>query len=133
VFEHVPHLRVAYLAGGAAWTLLADERLSESYRALPAVDSGRSLVLSDRSAGDYLRELVHEGRVAFGCEGGEQHLATAIDHFGATPFMFSSDYPHEVSAASCLHELDELRELPVSDDAKAALRGETARAFYRLP
>ena len=132
VFELFPRLRVAYLEGGAAWTLLADERLSESFAALPAVDRGRALVLGDRSAGDYLRELVHDGRVAFGCEGGERQLATAIEHFGATPFMFSSDYPHEVSAASCLHELEELDELPVTDASKVALRGDTARAFYRL-
>jgi predicted TIM-barrel fold metal-dependent hydrolase len=133
VFEQFPRLRVAYLEGGAAWTLLADERLSESFAALPAAGGDRSLVLGDRSAGDYLRELVHDGRVAFGCEGGEQHLATAIGHFGTTPFMFSSDYPHEVSAASCRHELEELAELPVSEASKAALRGGTARAFYRLP
>jgi predicted TIM-barrel fold metal-dependent hydrolase len=132
VFDLFPRLRVAYLEGGAAWTLLADERLSESYRALPPAGRRRALRLTS-SAGDYLRELIHDGRVAFGCEGGEQQLAPAIEHFGATPFMFSSDFPHEVSAASCRRELEELDELPLTDRSKAALRGETARAFYRLP
>jgi hypothetical protein len=34
--------------------------------------------------------------------------------------------------SSCLHELEELNELKISDDAKRSLRGETAREFYRL-
>jgi predicted TIM-barrel fold metal-dependent hydrolase len=48
------------------------------------------------------------------------------------PFMFSSDFPHEVSAASCRHELEELDELTLDDATKARLRGGTARDFYRL-
>jgi hypothetical protein len=36
----------------------------------------------------------------FGCEGGEDSLATAIKYLVCTPFMFSSDFPHEVSAES---------------------------------
>ena len=39
-----------------------------------------------------------------GCEGGEHHLATTIDYFGCTPFMYSSDFPHEVNIESCKHE-----------------------------
>jgi predicted TIM-barrel fold metal-dependent hydrolase len=132
VFEVFPRLRVAYLEGGAAWTLLADERLSESFRALPAPSARRTLDLTDRSAGEYLRELIHGGRIAFGCEGGEQHLASAVEHFGATPFMFSSDFPHEVSAASCRHELEELDELGLTEESIRALKADTARAFYRL-
>jgi predicted TIM-barrel fold metal-dependent hydrolase len=133
VFELFPRLRVAYLEGGAAWTLLADERFSESFRALPAASTRRVLQLGDRSAGDYLRELVSEGRIVFGCEGGEPYLATAVAHFQANPFMFSSDFPHEVSAASCRHELEELGALELDEESKRALRAETARSFYGLP
>ena len=67
-----------------------------------------------------------------GCGGGEAFLETAIDFFGCTPFMYSSDFPHEVGVASCLHELEELNELKISDDSKRLLRGGTARKFYRL-
>jgi predicted TIM-barrel fold metal-dependent hydrolase len=133
VFDRFPGLRVAYLEGGAAWTLVADERLSESFAALPSAGTDRVLRLAaGRSMGSYLRDLVQGGRVVFGCEGGEPQLATAIEHFAATPFMFSSDFPHEVSAASCLHELDELDELGIGQESKNLLRGGTARAFYRL-
>jgi predicted TIM-barrel fold metal-dependent hydrolase len=134
VFDLFPRLRVAYLEGGAAWTLLADERFSESFKALPSPSPRRSLQLpAGQSAGDYLRALVQEGRIVFGCEGGERHLATAVRHFGCTPFMFSSDFPHEVSAVTCAHELEELDELDLDEASKQSLRGETARRFYRLP
>jgi predicted TIM-barrel fold metal-dependent hydrolase len=76
--------------------------------------------------------LMHDDRLVFGCEGGEAHLTTAIDDFGCAPFMYSSDFPHEVSAASCRKELDALDALPIDDAAKADLRGGTAQRFYRL-
>jgi predicted TIM-barrel fold metal-dependent hydrolase len=133
VFERFERLRVAYLEGGAAWTLLAAERFSESYSALHPVNPDRVLVPdAGTSMGDRLRALMHEGRVVAGCEGAEPQLGVAIEHFGCTPFMFSSDFPHEVSAASCRHELEELDELTLDDATKARLRGGTARDFYRL-
>jgi predicted TIM-barrel fold metal-dependent hydrolase len=67
-----------------------------------------------------------------GCEGGEHQLVTVMDYFGCAPFMYSSDFPHEVNVRSCLRELAELNELPVSGEARALLRGGTARKFYKL-
>jgi len=80
----------------------------------------------------YLMQLMKSGRIALGCEGGEHQLTTAINYFECEPFMYSSDFPHEVNVKSCLHELEELNELPVSDEARALLRGGTARKFYKL-
>jgi predicted TIM-barrel fold metal-dependent hydrolase len=132
VFDRFPRLRVAYLEGGAAWILMASERFSESYRSLQPPDPDETLRLRDgQSIRGYLTELMQGDRLVIGCEGGEDFLETAIDYFGCTPFMYSSDFPHEVSVSSCKHELDELNELKVSDDAKAKLRGGTARTFYR--
>jgi predicted TIM-barrel fold metal-dependent hydrolase len=133
VFERFPRLRVAYLEGGAAWTLLAAERLSESFAAMPPPESNRLLSLpAGRTLGDHLAGLVQSHRVVFGCEGGEEQLEHAIARFGGVPFMYSSDFPHEVSVDSCAHELGELDELPVALEAKALLRGGTASRFYRL-
>jgi predicted TIM-barrel fold metal-dependent hydrolase len=132
VFERFPRLRVAFLEGGAAWTLMAAERFSESYASTGSL-ADRVLQLKEgTSVRDYMAELMHEGRLVIGCEGGEHHLATAIDYFGSAAFMYSSDFPHEVGIASCKHELEELDELEITDEAKAIMRGGLARAFYKL-
>ena len=73
-----------------------------------------------------------QGRIVLGCEGGEHHLASAIEYLGCQPFMYVSDFPHEVSVESCKHELEELGQLEINDEAKRLLRGGTARRFYRL-
>jgi predicted TIM-barrel fold metal-dependent hydrolase len=133
VFDRFPGLRVAYLEGGSAWILLAAERFSESFKAIRPPDTKNILQLkAGSSIRDYLTELMQDGRIVLGCEGGEDHLATAIEYFDCVPFMYSSDFPHEVDVASCEHELEELNELEISDDAKRKLRGDTARVFYRL-
>jgi predicted TIM-barrel fold metal-dependent hydrolase len=72
------------------------------------------------------------GRVVLGCEGGEHQLANAIEYFGCNPFMYSSDFPHEVNVETCRHELAELQELPLDEESKRLLKGGTARMFYKL-
>jgi predicted TIM-barrel fold metal-dependent hydrolase len=133
VFEQFPGLRIGYLEAGAGWILMAGERFTESYKFLPPLPSDRLLMLpKDVSALDYLRGLMADGRIVLGCEGGEHHLATAIDYLECQPFMYASDFPHEVSVKSCLHELEELAELDIDDEARQLLRGGTARRFYKL-
>ena len=39
-----------------------------------------------------------------------QSLAYAIKEVGAEPFVFSTDYPHEVTVEMCRHEIQELME-----------------------
>jgi predicted TIM-barrel fold metal-dependent hydrolase len=133
LYEIFPGLRTGYLEAGAGWILMAGERFNESFKALPPLESPRVLKLAKGTSPlDYMRELMAEGRIVLGCEGGEHHLAAAIDYLGCQPFMYASDFPHEVSVESCLHELDELNQLEIDDDAKRSLRGGTARKFYRL-
>ena len=133
VFDLFPRVRIAYLEGGAAWTLMAAERFSESFHAIRPVASERILNLRPGSSiHQYMSELMQAGRIVIGCEGGEHQLANAIDYFGCTPFMYSSDFPHEVNIESCKHELAELQELPVDERSKQLLCGGTARTFYKL-
>jgi predicted TIM-barrel fold metal-dependent hydrolase len=133
VFETFPRLRVAYLEAGAAWILMAGERFSESFKLLQPLEQSRGLHLpKGTSVLDYLRNLMAQGRIVLGAEGGEHHLTTAIDYLGCQPFMYSSDFPHEVGVESCRHELEELSELPIDDEAKRLMRGGTARKFYKL-
>jgi predicted TIM-barrel fold metal-dependent hydrolase len=133
VFERFPGLRVAYLEGGSAWILLAAERFSESFKAARAVEGFRAFTLPHgTSMRKYLAGLMQEGRIVLGCEGGEDQLANAIEYFECAPFMYSSDFPHEVSVVTCKEELEELNELPIDDESKRRLRGGTAREFYKL-
>ena len=133
VFETFSGLRVAFLEGGAAWLLMAAERFSESYGGIRPMTTENVLQLPDgMRVKDYMTRLMQEGRMVTGIEGGEDQLARAIEYFDSTSFMYSSDFPHEVNIESCKHELEELSELPISDEAKRMLRGGTAREFYKL-
>lgn len=132
VFEKFPGLRVAFLEGGAAWILMAAERFSESYGAIPPLAEGALHLPEGSSVKDYLSELMRDGRILIGCEGGEHQLENAVKYFGCAPFMYSSDFPHEVDIASCKHELEELEELEISAEDRALLRGGNARKFYKL-
>jgi predicted TIM-barrel fold metal-dependent hydrolase len=134
VYQRFPGLRTAFLEGGSAWFLLALERFAESGKAFGTFDTGGDVLRLAEGTGadDVLIELVQSGRIALGCEGGEHDLAYVAERVGRVPFMYSSDFPHEVDAASCAHELKELAELGLSDDATAAILAGNARAFYGI-
>ena len=52
---------------------------------------------------------------------------------GNKPLIFSSAYPHEVDAATCKHELQELQEnKELTADDKDAILFRNAQRFYRL-
>jgi uncharacterized protein len=135
VFDHHPGLRVGFLEGGVAWLLLACERFDRSYGThVPYNPRGELLNLREgQRVLDYLAELAREGRVVIGCEGDEDDLTRAVTLLGSQAFMFSSDFPHEVSPEMCKEEIRELQELEgLSESQKSDILGETARRFYRL-
>jgi len=90
---------------------------------------GKPVVLKEKLPSDYLKN----GRVFIGCEGSEQSLPAQIKRVGNELFMFASDFPHEVTAEDCLHEIDEVLESEElsSDDKEAILRTNAAR-FYDI-
>ena len=136
VFDHHPGLRVAYLEGGVAWMLVALERFDRSYSTHVPFNPRRELLQLDpgQTIADYLADLAGAGRLVVGCEGEEPDLVRAVGALGSGAFMFSSDFPHEVSAAMCKHELAEVQEHPELTEAqKRDILGETACRFYRLP
>jgi predicted TIM-barrel fold metal-dependent hydrolase len=82
---------------------------------------------------DYVVRHVKKRRIFVGCEGGEPLLATAVKMVGDEPFMYSTDFPHEVNSETCRHEMDELIENEeLSEESKEAILHRNAEEFYRF-
>jgi len=110
VFERFPNVRFGFLEAGVAWLLLALERFDGSFAGFTPFDVRQELLRLEpgRKVSDYIVEQIRAGRIFVGCEGDEPLLAQAVKAVGAQPFVFSSDFPHEVNADSCREEVDEL-------------------------
>ena len=56
---------------------------------------------------------------------------TQFERVGPKPFMFASDFPHEISIANCMEEIDEILERKdLKQEHKTAILGGNARRFY---
>lgn len=119
--DEFPNVRIGLMEGGTAWIPLLMDRLVRevSYGGLQL----------KRAPEDYLRD----GRIFVGCEGNEQSLSYVIDRIGPEPFMFASDFPHEISMDNAMEEIDEILERgDIAEEHKQMILGENARRFYRV-
>jgi hypothetical protein len=135
VFDRFPKLRVGFMEAGVAWLLLCLERFDRSYETHVPYDlRGEFLKLKPKErVSDYIAARIGEGRIFIGCEGSESELPLAIARVGRQPFIFSSDFPHEVNNEYCKNELAEIQgseELTAED--KKAILFDNARRFYGL-
>jgi uncharacterized protein len=136
VLERYPNARFAFLEGGVAWLLLALERFDRTHETHVQFDPRGDLLgpRPGQKASTYVREQIAAGRLFVGCEGSEPLLPQAVQLVGNSPFMYSSDFPHEVSPAMCRAELDELlAQDTLSAADKAAILHGNAERFYALP
>lgn len=47
--------------------------------------------------------------------------------------MFASDFPHEITLANCMEEINEILERDdIKDEHKDAILGQNAQRFYKL-
>ena len=134
IFERFPNVRVGFMEGGVAWLLLCLERFEASHAThFQYQPPGQFGPKEGEKADKYVIRHIKEGRMFVGCEGEEKALAYAVKLVGNTPFMYSSDYPHEVTNESCKEDLEELRGNPdLSEAAKRAILRENASRFYSL-
>ncbi|HWP60022.1 MAG TPA: amidohydrolase family protein [Candidatus Acidoferrales bacterium] len=135
IFDRFPGVRIGFLEAGCSWALTCVERFNRSWASHVQYDPrGRFLKLrGGESVGDYIRRHAEEGRIFIGVEGNELTIADAVRVLGNKPFIFSSDYPHEVDAETCKAELEELRENPrLSAADKEAVLFRNSQRFYRL-
>ena len=133
--ERFPNIRFGFLEGGVAWFLFCLERFDRSYETHVMRDlRGAYLKLqSGEKVSQYIIRHVKAGRIFIGCEGGEPLIGKAVEMIGNQPFMYSTDFPHEVNAATCKHELDELIEnKDLSEADKAAILYQNAERFYGI-
>jgi len=136
IFDKYPGLRIGFMEAGSAWLLTCMERFTGSWESHVQYDPrGRFLQLrKGEKIIDYILRHIDEGRIFVGCEGEELTIAEAVRIAGNKPFVFSTDYPHEVDAETCKHELEELRENPqLTDNDKEAILSRNAQRFYQLP
>jgi uncharacterized protein len=121
VFDEFPNLRVGFMEGGTAWIPLVIDRLERE------LEYGGLKLKRDPV------EYFGEDRIFVGCEGNEKALAYSIERVGPGPFMFASDFPHEIAMDNCMEEIDEILEREdLPHEHKDAILGGNARRFYRL-
>jgi predicted TIM-barrel fold metal-dependent hydrolase len=135
VFDHFPGARFGFLEAGAAWVEVALERFERAYQThIPLDPRGQLLQIRDgESLTDYLRRHAAEGRWVVGCDGDEDAVASTTRKLGKSVAMFSTDFPHEVDAKRCRHEIDELvGRADLDDDSKENVLWRNAARFYHV-
>ncbi len=135
VFDKFPGARFGFMEAGSGWLMTCIERFSGSYASHIQYDPNRRFfdIKKGERVQDYIQRHIEAGRVFVGVEGDEPTLPYAIDMVGHKPFIYSSDFPHEVNNETCKEEISELKDNPaISDDAKDAILQGNAKAFYRV-
>jgi predicted TIM-barrel fold metal-dependent hydrolase len=128
-------VRIAFLEGGIAWLLLLLERLHASHEThFQHIPEGEFGIREEQDPAKTLKKLIKDNRIYLGIETEELTMPFAIKVVGNSPFLYSSDFPHEVTHESCKHDIGELMESDeITADDKAAMLWRNAETFYKLP
>lgn len=135
IFDRYPDVRIGFMEAGCSWLIACYERFSGSWASHVAYDPNKRFldIRKGESVGDYIQRHIDEDRIYVGVEGDEAGIAYAVDLVGAKPFVWSSDFPHEVNKHTVMGEIDELKENPkISDEDKDAILYRNAERFYGL-
>ena len=134
MFDKYPNARIGFLEGGVSWFLTCLERFERSYDSHAQYNlRGEFVDLTDERVSEAMLRYVNEGKLFIGCEGGERELAHAVKVVGQEPFMYSSDFPHEVNNETCKSELQDILESEeMSPQERGAVLSGNAKRFYKL-
>ena len=134
VFDRFPGIRIGFLEGGVAWLLMCLERFHSSHEThFQYIPPGQYGLGEDRRPDEYIIQQIREGRFFVGCETEELTMPFALRIVGNEPFIYSSDFPHEVTNESCAHDIEELLESgDLTDDDKTGILARNAQRFYRF-
>ena len=135
IFDRFPRVRIAFLEGGVAWLLLCLERFHASHEThFQYIPPGEFGVREGEEPSRYIIKRIKEGRLFLGCETEELTMPFAVKVIGNEPFIYSSDFPHEVTNESCKRDIAELMESgEITQDDKEAILYRNAERFYKLP
>lgn len=135
VFDKYPGVKIGFMEAGCGWLLTCMERFTSAWASHVQYDPrGRFLdIKKGETVADYINRHIDEDRIFIGVEGDELTLPYAVKLTGNKPYIFSSDFPHEVNNETCKEEIEELRENPdlTTADKEAVLSGNAIR-FYNL-
>lgn len=134
VFDRYPGVRIAFLEAGCAWLITCMERFTSAWESHVQYDPrGRFLsLLGGESIADYINRQIDENRIFVGIEGDELSLAFAIATTGNKPYVFSSDFPHEVNIETCRKSISAINNhVALNSGDKAAILSNNARQLYR--
>jgi len=135
ILDRFPKLRVGFLEGGPSWLPFTLERFDRAHDTHYWHDPrGETMGPGDNDkASEYCLKHIREGRIFIGCEGSEPTIGYAVKSAGNYPFMYSSDFPHEVNLAMCQHEIKEINEhQELNREDKEAILYKNAKRFYKI-
>jgi predicted TIM-barrel fold metal-dependent hydrolase len=134
IFERFPKVRMAFLEGGIAWLLMLVERLHASHEThFQYIPPGEFGIRENVDPAKVIKELIAADRFYLGIETEEVTMAFALKLLGNRSFLYSSDFPHEVTLESCKYDIASLMESDeITEEDKAALLYANAERFYQL-
>jgi predicted TIM-barrel fold metal-dependent hydrolase len=134
IFDRFPKVRIAFLEGGIAWILMLLERLHASHEShFQYVPPGEFGMREGQDPAKYIIDLVKSDRLYLGIETEELTMPFALKVLGNRGFLYSSDFPHEVTLESCKHDIGELMESDeLTLDDKESMLHRNAERFYQL-
>ncbi|HEX6511265.1 MAG TPA: amidohydrolase family protein [Chloroflexota bacterium] len=134
IFDRFPSVRIAFLEGGIAWLLLCLERLHSSHEThFQYIPPGEYGLREDQRPDEYIIKQIKAGRFYIGCETEELTMPFALKVVGNEPFIYSSDFPHEVTHQSCKHDISELLDSDdLTQEDKEGILARNAERFYRF-
>ncbi len=132
IFDQFPGIKIGFLEGGVAWLLLCLERFHSSHEThFQYLPPGVPGLGEDRRPDRYIIEQIEADRMFVGCETEELSMPFAVKIVGNKPFFYSSDFPHEVTNASCKADIAELLESDeLAESDKTGILSANAIRFY---
>jgi uncharacterized protein len=135
ILDKFLRVRIGFMEGGVSWLQTCLERFDRSWETHVQHDSRKECIQLEPGATVSSRIMHHikMGRIFIGCEGAEPALAHMVRLVGNGPFVFSSDFPHEVNADRCKHEINAVIEnKDLTNDDSYHILYRNAEQFYGL-